>query len=175
MEPQPPPRLETERLVLRALTEDDLEAYAAITADPEVMRYIGAGQVLEEGQAWREIATHLGHWRLRGYGQWALERRDDGRMIGRAGLWNPAGWPGLEVGWMLARDTWGSGYATEAAEAAVAWAWRDLEAASLISLIHPENARSRRVAERLGMHREREITLSGSPATVFGLERPEET
>ena len=172
MEPQPLPRLETARLVLRGLEEDDLDGYATMTGDGEVMRYIGDGHVLDRDQAWREIAIHLGHWRLRGYGQWALERRDDGRLVGRAGLWNPAGWPGLEVGWMLARDAWGSGYATEAGEAAVAWAWSELRAGSLISLIHPDNRRSMRVAERLGMGRLREITLRGQPALVFGLNSP---
>jgi RimJ/RimL family protein N-acetyltransferase len=172
MEPQPP-KLETTRLVLRGLEEGDLDSYAAMTGDPEVMRHIGAGQVLDRAQAWREIATHIGHWQLRGYGQWALERREDGRLIGRAGLWNPAGWPGLEVGWMLARDVWGSGYATEAGEAAAAWAWRALSARHLISLIHPDNVRSMRVAERLGMSRRSEVTLRGQPALVFGLDAPE--
>ena len=143
-----------------------------MTGDPEVMRHIGDGHVLDQGQAWREIATHLGHWGLRGYGQWALERRDDGRLIGRAGLWNPAGWPGLEVGWMLARDAWGNGYATEAGAAAIEWAWRNLDVASLISLIQPSNSASIRVAERLGMQRQRTLTLSGQEAVVFALERP---
>lgn len=172
MVPQSPPTLETPRLLLRGLEDGDLDSYAAMTGDPEVMRHIGDGHVLDRAQAWREIATHLGHWQLRGYGQWALERRGDGRLIGRAGLWNPAGWPGLEVGWMLARDSWGSGYATEAGEAAAAWAWREVPARHLISLIHPDNVRSMRVAERLGMSREREITLRGQAALVFGLEAP---
>jgi RimJ/RimL family protein N-acetyltransferase len=78
-----------------------------MSADLEVMRYIGDGQVLDRRQSWREIALHVGHWALRGYGQWALERKEDGASIGRAGLWNPPGWPGLEIGWKLARDAWG--------------------------------------------------------------------
>jgi RimJ/RimL family protein N-acetyltransferase len=168
-----PPTLETPRLLLRPLRDDDLDAYAEMTGDPEVMRHIGDGHVLDEGQAWREIATHLGHWQLRGFGQWALERRADGRLLGRAGLWMPAGWPGLEVGWMLRREAWGNGYATEAGAASVEWAWDSLEATSLISLIKPRNAASIRVAERLGMRPARTITLLGQEARVFSLARPE--
>lgn len=143
-----------------------------MSADPEVMRYIGDGRVLDTGQSWREAATHIGHWALRGYGQWALERREDGASIGRAGLWNPPGWPGLEVGWKLARHAWGQGYATEAGGAAIEWAWGNLDAQRLISLIQPANAASIRVAERLGMKRLRESTLSGQDVVIFGIDRP---
>src|SRR5689334_1247843 len=100
-------------------------------ADAEVMRFLG-GPVGRE-QAWRHIALLAGHWVLRGHGQWALERRAEGRFLGRAGLWEPEGWPGLEIGWTLRRDAWGAGYATEAARAAIAWAREALGAADLIS------------------------------------------
>jgi RimJ/RimL family protein N-acetyltransferase len=144
-----------------------------MSADPEVMRYIGDGKVLDQGQSWREVAMHIGHWGLRGYGQWALERREDGASIGRAGLWNPPGWPGLEVGWKLARHAWGNGYATEAGAAAIEWAWATLDADELISVIQPENAASIRVAERLGMRRVRESTLRGQNVLIYGIERPQ--
>jgi RimJ/RimL family protein N-acetyltransferase len=114
------PRLSTTRLLLRGWQESDLEAYAAMSADQEVMRYIGG--VLEQAQSWRQMALHAGHWVLRGYGNWAVERQVDGVLLGRCGLWNPEGWPGLEVGWKLARHAWGQGYATEAARAAIDWA-----------------------------------------------------
>ena len=142
-----------------------------MSADSEVMRYIGDGQVLDQGQSWREIAMHVGHWVLRGYGQWALERKEDGTSIGRAGLWNPPGWPGLEVGWKLARQEWGQGYATEAGQAAIEWAWDNLDATELISVIQPDNAASIRVAERLGMQRLRDSTLKGQQVVIFGIER----
>src|SRR5690242_11679640 len=76
------PRLQTERLLLREWREDDLDAYAETYADPEVMRFLG-GPVPRE-QVWRHIALLAGHWQLRGYGQWVLERREDGRFVGRA-------------------------------------------------------------------------------------------
>lgn len=143
-----------------------------MSADPEVMRYIGDGQVHDHGQSWRWIAMYIGHWALRGYGQWALERREDGASVGRAGLWNPPGWPGLEVGWTLARSAWGQGYATEAGAAAIEWAWTTLDTPKLISIIQPGNGRSIRVAERLGMRRLEETTLQGQPVTIFGIDRP---
>lgn len=172
MNPRLPPTLETSRLLLRGWQGRDLEAHAEMSADPEVMRYIGDGQALDRGQSWREIAMHIGHWVLRGYGQWALERKEDGASIGRAGLWNPPGWPGLEVGWKLAREAWGHGYATEAGQAAIEWTWRTLDAAELISVIQPDNAASIRVAERLGMRRLREDTVKGQPVAIFGIDRP---
>lgn len=69
------------------------------------------------------MALHCGHWALRGYGQWVVERKADATLLGRCGLWNPEGWPGLELGWKVARGAWGDGYATEAARAAMHWAF----------------------------------------------------
>lgn len=167
-----PPVLETSRLILRGWQRRDIEPHAAMSADPQVMRYIGDGQVHDRGQSWREAALHIGHWALRGYGQWALERKEDGASVGRAGLWSPPGWPGLEVGWKLAREAWGQGYATEAGEAAIEWTWATLEADRLISLIQPGNERSVRVAERLGMRRTEQTTVQGQTAVIFAIDRP---
>lgn len=158
--------LETPRLRLRGFREDDLGWYAALTADPEVMRHVAA--VLDRPGAWRQIALFLGHWALRGYGQWALELRSTGEPVGRAGLWEPEGWPGLEVGWMLAREHWGHGYATEAAEAAKAFARSPVGAARLISVIRPANARSVAVAQRIGFAFERAEELGGHVVHLYG-------
>jgi RimJ/RimL family protein N-acetyltransferase len=163
------PQLTTDRLCLRGWHQSDFEAHAAMSADPDVMRYIGG--VLDRAESWRQMALHVGHWALRGYGSWAVERTADGVLLGRCGLWNPEGWPGLEVGWKLARHAWGNGYATEAAGAALEWAWTVLDAARLISVIHPENAASVRVAERLGLRPLREETLGGRPVIIFGIDR----
>ena len=143
-----------------------------MSADREVMRHLGSGHPLNRAQSWAEVAVHIGHWQLRGYGQWALERKEDGASIGRAGLWNPPGWPGLEVGWKLARHAWGQGYATEAGRASIEWTWENLDAPELISIIHPGNAASIRVAERLGMQLREESTLKNRDVLIFAIRRP---
>ena len=145
-----PPVLHTERLIMREPAESDLDAVAAISADPEVMSWLGS-EPLDRAEAWRRLAYGVGHWRLRGFGQWALERRDTGEFVGQAGLYRPEGWPGTEVGWTLARAHWGAGYATEAARAALAWGWTALDVGRIVSVIKPENERSGAVARRLGM------------------------
>jgi RimJ/RimL family protein N-acetyltransferase len=164
------PVIETERLVMRGWREDDFEAYAAANADPDVQRFLGGPQAREE--SWRSFAVQIGHWHLRGYGQWALERRADGRLVGRAGLWHPEGWFGLEEGWKLHREAWGHGYATEAALASLEWAWRNVDAGRIISVIHPQNAASLRVAERLGMHHLRDDEDEGSRVVIMAIDRP---
>jgi RimJ/RimL family protein N-acetyltransferase len=159
--------LVTERLRLRPFAADDFEAYAALLADAEVVRYIGAGAPLDRAEAWRSLAVMLGHWQLRGYGLWAAEERGGGELVGRIGCWRPEGWPGFEVGWLLRRASWGRGYATEGARAALAFAFEELHQPRVISLIHPDNARSLRVAERLGAVPEGRTELLGRPALVY--------
>ena len=167
------PVLETERLLLRPWRDDDLDAYAAMCADPEVMRHMGdGGSTLRRDDAWRQMAMFVGHWQLRGFGMWALEERDTRRFIGRVGLHRPEGWPGLEVGWMLARDTWGLGYATEAGRVSLTYAWEVVGADHVISVIEPENAASVRVAERLGETREGTFDLDGLEVLIYGIDRP---
>jgi RimJ/RimL family protein N-acetyltransferase len=163
--------LETDRLILRMLREKDLDAYAEMCADPEVMRYIGDGQPLSRPLAWRNLAMMVGHWHLRGYGLWAVEERASGDFVGRIGFWNPEGWPGFELGWMLRRAYWGRGYATEGARAALQFAFTQLQRSEVISLIRPENAPSIRVAQRLGEQAAGSIELMGSPALVYRITR----
>ena len=165
------PALETERLTLRGLEASDLDAYAAMYADREVVRYLEHGRPLDRAAAWRSMAIHLGHWQLRGYGQWALVERASGKLVGRAGLFEPEGWPGLEVGWVLARPHWGRGFATEAGRAALGYAYEVVGAERVISLIRPGNRPSVRVAERLGERYERTIDLLGAPARVYAIAR----
>ena len=165
------PEIETERLRLRALRIDDLDAYAAMYADPEVMRFLEQGTPLGRDAAFRSMAGHLGHWQLRGYGQWALQERAGGRFVGRAGLWQPEGWPGLEIGWVLSREAWGNGFATEAASAAIDFAFDIVGAEAVISLIRPDNIGSIRVAERIGETYQRDIELFGEVARVYGRAR----
>ncbi len=161
--------LETPRLLLRQFEQADLDTFADICADPEVMRFIGTGRTLDREDAWRAMALYSGHWNLRGYGQWALVEKASGLLIGRAGLWNPEGWPGLEAGWLLRRSRWGHGFATEAGRAVLDHAFRVVLARHVISLILPENTASIRVAERLGERLEGTVELYGSEVRVYGI------
>ena len=149
----------------------DLDAYAAICADAEVMRYLGDGRTLGRPDAWRQMAMIVGHWTLRGFGLFALEEKATGVLVGRAGFYEPEGWPGFELGWMLRRQSWGKGYATEAARRLLAHAFTDMNRARLISLIRPANAPSIRVAERLGERLEGRTELLGQEALVYAIDR----
>ena len=151
------PIIETERLRLRGWREDDLDVYAAFMADPEVMRFLGG--VVPRNDAWRSMSSVIGHWVLRGFGLWAVERKSDGALIDRVGVHCPEGWPGTEVGWTLARPYWGQGYATEAARASLDYGFRTTSLPKLISLIDPENLASQNVARRLGQTKGGKATM----------------
>ena len=163
--------LETERLILREFRESDADAYAAICADPEVMRYLGEGRALSTFEAWRSMAFLVGHWQLLGYGHFAAEEKATGNFVGRIGFLNPRGWPGFELGWTLGREYWGRGYATEAARRALRYAFEDLDRDHIISLIYPENKPSSKVAERLGEKIEGKTELFGKEVLIYGIDR----
>ncbi len=164
--------LETERLILRPFREADLDAYAGMAADPDVMRFLSAdGSLLTRAEAWRQMAMFLGHWELRGYGTWAVEERASRELVGRVGLHYPEGWPDRELGWTIARKFWGQGYAGEAARAAISHAFGPLGWTHLVSLIHSENHRSARLAERLGYHVHGPAEVRGLHLTMYRLDR----
>jgi len=161
------PTLTTERLLLRGFAEADFPAYAALMADPEVTRHLGHGSPLSPEDAWRQMAMFAGHWVLRGFGLWAVEERAPGAFVGRIGCWEPHGWPDFELGYTVARPYWGRGYASEGARAALAYARRELGRDRVISVIRPDNARSIRVAERLGATLDGEVEFFGGPARIY--------
>ena len=170
------PQLETERLVLRAFTIDDFDAFASFMADEDVARYI-APAPMTRAEAWRSLASSIGHWHLRGYGTWAVERKEDGAFMGRVGMINPEGWPALEIGWTLGKPYWGKGYATEAARASMRYAFLSQPVDKLISCIDPENRASQAVALRLGETKgERtELKVGGQsfPIDIWNITRAE--
>ena len=175
--------LETDRLVLSPVDEGALDAFAPFMADPEVVRFIG-GKILERS----EVELRLGAMRERferdGFGQFSIVRREDERILGRCGLlvWDVPAWTittraeaagdyEIELGWMLGREFWGNGYATEAARAARDFALRELGLERLISLIADENLASASVAKRLGMEIEGETRLHDMRVNIWSLGR----
>ena len=165
------PTLETQRLKLRAFTVDDCEPYASMYANESFYRFLD-GKPLARSQVWENMAVILGHWSLLGYGIWALECRETGQLVGRAGLLNLPGWPDVEVCWALSPDFWGKGYATEAAQASINWAFDTRGFGRLISLIHPDNSASKALAIRLGEKFLERISIAGKPADVYEFIRP---
>ena len=142
------PTLETERLILRLPMREDFEAWAALGEDPEAMRHLGGLQ--PRFDAWNRFLATVGSWHILGFGPFSVIRKSDRTWIGRIGPLHPEGWPGDEIGWTLAREAWGHGYATEAATAAIDWAFTNLGWSRIIHCIAPDNTASQSVARRLG-------------------------
>ena len=164
-------QVRTKRLLLRQWRDDDFETYAAYYADADLAKYVG-GQSDRE-TAWRRMASLIGHWVLRGYGYWAVEERRTGRFVGCVGLWFSDGWPELELGFWLVPEMQGQGYAAEAARRAHDYAFEVIGSDTLVSYIHPDNERSKRVAERLGARCESIINLLDfGPHCVYRYPKP---
>jgi len=160
--------LEGERLLLRPLAMTDLDDIVALYADPEVTRFI---RRLERSAAIERLRDNEREWSERGHGMFAVLDRISARFLGRAGL---KYWPQFdetELGWVLRRDAWGQGYATEAARACLDWGFSALPVPYLTAMIDPSNAASIRVARRLNMAPLRNDRLLQSEVVVYGLSR----
>lgn len=160
--------IETERLLLRRMDLDDLDEFAALHADPEVTQFVLA---LNRKEAEERLRKDKDEWRRRGHGLLAVVDRTSGDFLGRCGLKHWPQFDETEVGWILKRDAWGHGYATEAARACIEWGFAQLEVPYLTAMINPANKRSIPVAERLGMSPSREDELLGSPVVVYKIDR----
>jgi RimJ/RimL family protein N-acetyltransferase len=158
------PTLTTPRLILRALRADDLDAFAAMNANPEVTRYLGSGQTLTRAQTWDLMARMLGQWALRGYGFFAVVEAASGRFIGRSGVLHPLSWTEPELAYGLDQPYWGKGYATESTITLRDWAFATLGVTRIASYIRPDNAASAAVLRRMGAVRTGMITLLGGDA-----------
>lgn len=142
-----PPVLETERLALRGAEARDAEGYIAFMAS-ERARHVGGP--FDRIEAWRWFATVIGHWTLRGYGEWAVTLKGEDRCVGLIGCWRPEGWPEPELAWSVWPEAEGRGIAHEAALAARRCAYKRFGWTTAVSYVDPDNRRSRRLAERLG-------------------------
>jgi RimJ/RimL family protein N-acetyltransferase len=150
--------IETERLLLREWRPADAEPFAALNADQEVTRFLRGPMTRAESD--ELLARIRAHWDQHGFGLYAVELKQTGALAGFVGLaipsFLPEVLPAVEVGWRLASEHWGNGYATEGARASMAHAFGELGLRQVISIIDPGNAASIHVAERLGMRRGRD-------------------
>jgi len=167
------PVIETEHLLLRPWRAEDIAPNTAMLGDPLSGRFITSDgkPVTDAFAGWRNAAIMAGHWALYGIGMFVVEERATGRFAGRVGPWMPQGWPGFEVGWGIASDFRGKGYAVEAARAAIDWSFSTFEIDRIVHCIDRDNAASQAVARRLGARKDREIDLFGHVADVWVTQR----
>ena len=170
--------LVTARLRLRRWRDGDVAALAAINADPEVMRWIGDGSVRDRAATGAEIAASGRLWQARGFGRFAVELRDTGELAGLTGMAVPDDvpdvMPAVEIGWRFARAHWGRGFATEAARAALRFAFTDGGLDRLVGVHVVGNDASARIMLKLGMRFRLATTetVYGRPVHVYEIGRP---
>lgn len=168
------PLLETERLVLRGHRPEDFPNSAAMWADPKVTQHI-LGQPLSEEDAYTRFLRYIGHWAIAGFGYWLIEEKQTGKFIGEAGFadYRRAIEPSLkglpEIGWVLASEAHGKGYATEAVRKLTAWGDARLRTRTMC-IIAPQNTASVRVAVKCGYRELPSTTYHGRPTLMFARE-----
>ena len=173
------PVLETERLILRPWRDDDLEPFAAMNADPEVMRFLSGGIPMAREDSDAMVARNRAHFEKHGFGLWAVMRKDNAHFAGFIGLATPAFLPEVlptfEIGWRLGRAHWGQGLATEGARRSLDYGFEEAGLDEVCSIHDPGNVASRRVMEKLGMRFDRDTThpMSGQRLRVFWITRAE--
>lgn len=147
--------IRTDRLILRRWKAEDHASFAAICADPDVMRYIGNGKTRSADDAARYIKSFEKEWDERGFGLFAVESKASGNLLGFTGF----SWPGflpevlpsIEIGWRFSKSSWGKGYASEAASAALSFGVNELSLSDIISIYQIGNVASGRIMQKLGM------------------------
>jgi RimJ/RimL family protein N-acetyltransferase len=160
--------IESHRLLIRAFVADtDSDAMLDVYGDPEVMRFIPGGALSDIAAVREMLEIHTRAQLLRGFSFWSVVERMTGRVIGDAGfgIFAPTG--DIELGYTLARDCWGRGYATEAASACLAAGLTHLAPTRIIAVVDEENTASLGVAERIGMARIETVEVHGRPHSLF--------
>jgi RimJ/RimL family protein N-acetyltransferase len=157
------PVIETERLVLRTWRSADIAPNTAMLSDADTARFITPDRkpVTDALVGWRNAAIMAGHWALYGAGMFVVEEKSSGQFAGRVGPWFPPTWPGFEVGWGIAKEFRGKGYAVEAARAAIDWAFATFDLDQVVHSIDPANLASQGVARRLGADKRGQAELFG--------------
>ena len=166
------PVIETDRLILRAHRLDDFPVLAAMWGDPAIARFI-SGKPSTREESWARLLRYSGHWELLGFGFWAVQWKDDARLIGEVGFanWEKDLSPYLdglpEGGWVFSTEAHGRGIATEAVKAALTWMEGKFEAKTTACIIGPENAASIRVAQKAGYQEHCRSEFKGSQVIQF--------
>lgn len=160
--------IETERLLVRPFVPDsDTAAMSTVYCDPEVMRFIPGGALPDRAAVRSMLETHAAAQQRRGFSSWGVQERRTGRVIGDVGFGVFEATGDVELGYTIARDCWGRGYATEAATASLGVALAHLTVPRIVAVVDAENAISLRVAERVGMTRRETIEAHGRPHILF--------
>lgn len=140
--------LRTENLLLRQWLRRDFEFYASFFGNDSTAQHYGGSMTRE--QSWRHLASVIGHWELRGFGVWAVERSDDQQLIGCAGFWEPYGWPATELAFWFIHDAYAEDHAFDAVQAVLGRATAHPDISKIVSYIAPGNAPARELAEISG-------------------------
>ncbi len=161
------PVIETDRLRLRMFTSDDLDSFAAMLADPDVMRYVEDGQPKDRSVAEKALNSMIAHWQRHRFGRWAVEEKTSGTLIGFGGLRSLSGIP--EVVYHFAKAHWGKGYATELARASLSFGFDKHRFGRIVAIAKPDNAASIHVMEKLGMHFEMRTSYYGIEVVQYAI------
>ena len=162
------PQIETERLCLRSFRHRDLQAHhEAIGSDPQVT-WSGKTVTLEKSR--QNIENRLKHWQIHGFGMWAVVTKDEGTLLGHAGLQQLEETEEVEIGYYFGQHAWGHGYATEAGEAALKYGFEELHLPCIVAVVRPENSASQHVLTKLGLRHKRDEPHYGFDVQVWEID-----
>ncbi len=169
------PTLETKRLILRPINgAKDFSSWAEMMGDAGVVKYLWNNKVCGENEAWINMAVHIGHWHMRGYGFFSVINKETDEWVGRIGPYNPHGWPAPEIGWAVHPAHTRKGYGYEAAKACLPFVFDTLGWDKVAHVIVKGNAPSIALAEKLGskLLETRYDEPSGRTRLIYGQDKP---
>ena len=169
------PEIETARLRLRQFTLEDLDSFAAICSDPEVMKYIGAGKSVSKEEARPHLSGYIDYWEKHGLGRFAVTHKEHGELIGYCGF-RLFRYPGLrlfankpEIVFLLKKTSWGKGLAAEAARACLRYGFEQKKYPQFVAITRGENTASQRVLERIGMKQGKSVHYMEFDCAVYSI------
>jgi len=166
------PTIRTARLVLRAFRETDAEPFHEILCGADVLKYFPRHDPPPLERVRTLVASYGKHWEERGYGLWAVDSLATGELMGRCGLQDIPETGEVEVDGLLARESWGQGYATEAAREALRFGFEVVRVPAVVGIVHPGNEASKRILEKLGLRETRRTRYFGMDVIRYEIARP---